>query len=532
MTSKNLTFMNRLPSSDILLIGYEDDENLGLRYIAAFLKKNGVRVKIVPYRRSARKTILTIVQKEKPRLIGFSLIFQRMVNDFGAVITYLRENGVTSHFTIGGHYPTIQYHDVLTAIPGLDTVVRHEGEETLLELYRNVDRPDLWSHVRGIAFRSNDGVVATPPRELIADLDSLPFPLRAKKFRDYLGLGMASVLTSRGCYYDCSFCSIRRFYSDAPGPMRRSRTPSNVIAELSELYTKGVRIFNFRDDDFSMKGKPRQQWIQEFASGLAEKGLSDEILWRISCRVDEVDPGWMRHLMDAGLGFLYLGIESGCEQGLKTCNKHYSENDVYQTLTRLEKADLSFDYGFMLLDPDTDFTSVKKNLEFLQELGKGGRVSVHFTKMLPYAGTPIEARLIKEGRLTGTAASPAYRYGDPRIDLLERFITRSFSHMLFDPQGLVYKFQFAQFSSVVLERFFSDILDFKSYSRSVKALTAECNASVLGTLGAAVRFMEPRTYEDITRDWDVLEQLTKKERNAQVKILAELDRLTPAGPSL
>jgi len=516
-------------SCDILLIGYEDDENLGLRYIAAFLESRNIRVKIIPYRQSALVPVLRSIKKENPRLVGFSLIFQRMVNDFGRLIGYLRQRGVDTHFTMGGHYPTIRYREVLENIPGLDTIVRHEGEETLLDLYQNVGDPGRWHTIPGIAYRDGGEIVATPPRHLITDLDSLPFPVRAKKPRAFLGLGMASILTSRGCSHDCSFCSIRRFYSGAPGPLRRSRTPSNVIRELSGLYQKGIRIFNFRDDDFSMKGRSRVRWIQEFSDGLTRNGLADKIVWRISCRADEVDADRMEQLMAAGLGFLYLGIESGCNQGLTTCNKHYSERDVASTLGVIEKAGLSFDYGFMLLDPDTTFDSVRRNLKFFRILGKRGRVIVHFTKMLPYAGTPVEARLIREGRFYGPPSSPNYKYVDQRISLLERFIDQSFSGMLFDPRGLVYKFQYAQFSAVVLDRFFQDFCDTRSFGNSVRMLTEECNASVIRTLENAVKFMQHSEYPEICRDWDYLEELTGNELATQARILPDLDYLISAG---
>ena len=146
-------------SCDVMLIGYENQENLGLRSIAAFLDQNGVRVKLQPCHDTAKESILLRTQREQPKLIGFSLIFQRMLYDFANLISYLRQNGVKAHFTIGGHFPTFQYEEILKTIPGLDSVVRHEGEYTLLELFRNLDRPGFWAQINGIAYRQGREII-------------------------------------------------------------------------------------------------------------------------------------------------------------------------------------------------------------------------------------------------------------------------------------------------------------------------------------------------------------------------------------
>ena len=512
-------------SCDILLVGYEDEENMGLRYIAAYLKDHNVRAEIEPYRKSARDAILERIRKERPEIVGFSLIFQRMLPDFKGLIEYLRDNGVNAHFTIGGHFPTIESYKILEMIPGLDTVVRHEGEETLLELYRNLNNPDFWQQIKGIAFRTANNIKVTTPRPLIMDLDSLPFPVRNDELMTHMGLGLASILTSRGCYYDCTFCSIREFYSDAPGPRRRTRSPGNVVTELTQLFEKGVRIFNFRDDDFSLK---RGQWIEDFARELEKTGLSDQILWRVSCRVDEIDAEMVSMLKAVGLSFIYLGIESGCSQGLKTFNKHYKLNELYRTLEILEKTKMNFEYGFMLLDPDTNFNSVKDNILFLKELGKGGRVVVHFTKMLPYAGTPIALKLKEEGRLRGTIDSPDYSYVDPRVNLLEVFLSQSFNHMFFEPEGLVHRLQSAQFNSIVFDKFFYYQFDVGAYSESLKNLIKKCNDHTLDTISLAEKFMEENSYQDILNNRDVLKELTEKSLKTQSIMEAELDNLNPA----
>ena len=95
---------------------------------------------------------------------------------------------------------------------------------------------------------------------------------------------------------------------------------------MSRLYRRrGVQVFIFKDDDLFTGGERQRQWVRDFAAALRGSELAGRAIWRISTRVDEVDPGMLRDLMSAGLRALYLGIESGCGSGLRTCGKSFGE---------------------------------------------------------------------------------------------------------------------------------------------------------------------------------------------------------------
>lgn len=513
--------------SEIVLIGYEEEENLGLRSIVAFLEKQGIRAEIEPYTKSSERRILRKIRRSDPRIVGFSLIFQRMLLEFAALAKYLRLHGVTAHFTMGGHFPTIEYAKTLELIPELDTVVRHEGENTILELYHSLDNPDLWLKIKGIAFRKNGKVQVTAPRPLISDLDSLPFPTRRANTQKHRGIGLCSILASRGCYYDCSFCSVREFYHSAPGPKRRSRSPSNVALEMEHLFRNGIRIFKFIDDDLGMKTKSQKDWISEFACELKRRHMAEEILWRISNRIDELDIDCLSMLKEVGLTFLYIGIESGNNQGLKTCNKNYSVDDIYRALGILEKVDMNFDYGFMMLTPDSTLKSIEEDLRFLRNLTLNGRVIVHFTKMFPYVGTPISERLKREGRLEGTIDFPNYRFIDPRLDIMEIFLAKSFHNAIFETNGVVNKLRMLIFDVEVLNRFFAEKYDTEKYEKSIRDLVIRYNESALETIELALRFMKKHDYGDILYYWDTFEFLVQQELEAQSQISASIEMLVP-----
>jgi anaerobic magnesium-protoporphyrin IX monomethyl ester cyclase len=202
-------------SHPVLLVGFQRHSNLGIGYLAASLQRQGYGAKIFDFEAN-RQEILDAALALNPVLIGFSLIFQSYIPWFGSLIRYLRENGVRSHFTMGGHFPSLSYQHTLELIPELDSVVRFEGEETLLELVDVLSVGGAWQGLPGLAYRKDFDVVATPMRHLVDDLDSLPYPVR--EFNSdgaILGRNMTPMLASRGCARTCSFCSIHMFYRTA-----------------------------------------------------------------------------------------------------------------------------------------------------------------------------------------------------------------------------------------------------------------------------------------------------------------------------
>jgi anaerobic magnesium-protoporphyrin IX monomethyl ester cyclase len=96
----------RNTSRPVMLIGFQEQANLGLGYLASTLRREGYRVAVFDFEQE-RERILAAAKSLNPVLIGFSLIFQFYVDRFGALIRYLRDNGVTCHFTMGGHFPAI-----------------------------------------------------------------------------------------------------------------------------------------------------------------------------------------------------------------------------------------------------------------------------------------------------------------------------------------------------------------------------------------------------------------------------------------
>ena len=120
-------------SRPVMLVGFQHQGNLGLGYLAAVLREQGYSVRVVDIEQPPSE-ILRIAQEINPILIGFSLIFQFFVDRYAALLYVLRAHGIDCHFTMGGHFPSLSFQQTLELVPELDSVVRFEGEVTLLEM--------------------------------------------------------------------------------------------------------------------------------------------------------------------------------------------------------------------------------------------------------------------------------------------------------------------------------------------------------------------------------------------------------------
>src|SRR5580698_1217838 len=464
---------------DVALIGYQDQGNLGMGYLAAAAHVRGHRVEMFDIRDGVDR-IVERFEGHSPLVIGFSLIFQAFLPQFRKFALELRAAGIVSHFTMGGHFASLCHEEALAHFPEIDSVVRYEGEQTLVELVERVKARADWRNLDGIAYLDAGNVVTNPARALVPDLDSLPFPYRPYEPERMGGFATLPVLASRGCARTCSFCSIHTFYRTAPGKVVRVRKPAKVVEEMLDLERKyGVRVFLFQDDDFPLWKAVGRRWATELAARLHESGLAERAIWKISCRAEYVEPELFAMLRDAGLFLVYMGIESGTEAGLDVLHKQISAERNLEAIETLKRLGIAFGYGFMLFDPSTTFESIRENLHFLRKMVGDGTAGAVFSRMLPYGGTPIRDQLKKEGRLRGDITRPDYVFLDPRINDFHRQLVglvRPWVH----GEGLSYQLSYVVDEFEMICRLVPGVTGGEAYRASLKALTRQSNERLLG----------------------------------------------------
>ncbi|MEB3334364.1 MAG: radical SAM protein [Cyanobacteriota bacterium] len=520
----------RVPVLDVLLVGYDNQENLGLRSILAYLRSRGCTAELVPANGGVEDpAVVEAIVARPARIVGFSIIFQYSTSEFRRLLARLRERGVRSHFTAGGHFPSLQPEVVLELIPDLDSVVRYEGEAVFLELLSKVDQPERWQEIGSLAFRQAGELILNPPRPLFTDLDTLPRLVRDAQPRfTSTGVSLASILGSRGCPFNCSFCTIRQFYEAPGGELRRLRSPEAVVDEMAELHrSRGVRMFVFQDDDFPVR-TPGNSWLPAFHSALEARGLVGKVFFKISCRVDDINARTLEAMVKHGLIAIYFGIESGNPLGLSILNKQVSVQRNLASIQLVKQYDLALAAGFMLFDPASTFASVRENIAFLREIGGDGFYPVNFCKMLPYAGTPIERRLREDGRLKGTLEQPDYSLLDPELDSYAFIVQQIFSQRNFSGDGLQVALQEANFNERLNRAV--GLADPSVNLRSpLTDLIRQANQVALRTLEDLLALVEQQGMDALLDNREQLLQLSQREWEEEARLEIALHKLDSGG---
>src|SRR6266542_3940498 len=284
----------------ISLVGAELEENLGLRYMASALERDGHEVDIVPFNsEDDLASAVGQISKAEPGIVGLSMVFTGRAREFCHLAQALRDEGYRGHIVAGGHFASFNCERLLEDFPPFDSIGLGEGEELICALADHLDRI---AEIPGICYRGADGaLVINPSKGNPANLDALPFPKRTT-FHEYFGKPIASILSSRGCWRNCAFCSINAWYERGGGKKFRVRGIDNIVAEMKELYFKhGVRIFNFQDDNFFLPNAEKAlRRFEALRDGLKREGV-ERIAIAVKARPDSITVDSIRVLDELGL---------------------------------------------------------------------------------------------------------------------------------------------------------------------------------------------------------------------------------------
>jgi anaerobic magnesium-protoporphyrin IX monomethyl ester cyclase len=258
---------------------------------------------------------------------------------------------------IGGPHPTFMYEEMLADDANdVDFILRGETEETLVDLMATLDAGGSPEDVKGIAFKADGKLVATPMRPHIADLDQLEVAWHLLDWEDYhynvepWGR-MASVLTSRGCMMGCAFCSQRLFWRGD----WRARRPENVVAEIRHLVEAHEVEFITLIDAYPTNDRDRWEKILDL---LIEAHLPVHLL--IETRVEDIirDADILPKYHDAGIIHVYLGAETSTDEMLNSLNKGTTIDQNQQAIELLKANDIMIEASFMIGFPGETWDTI------------------------------------------------------------------------------------------------------------------------------------------------------------------------------
>ncbi|MEI7934890.1 MAG: radical SAM protein [Chlorobiaceae bacterium] len=360
---------------------------IGVCYLAAAVQHD-VESLVMPdnyYNYGIFDSLRTLLKKSPIDLVAIS----SMTGAFNQAEQLARIAKEAGKFVVmGGFHPTALPEEVLK-LNCVDVVVIGEGEHTFRELVLNGPSRD----VKGIAYREGGGIVYTSPRDIIADIDSIAFPLRSLRPQRYGEKGdsysIDTIYTSRGCPWSCSFCA-----NDQMHKSWRGRSAENVVEEIALLHDpKSKKLLKIWDANF-LTNISRAEKICDM---MIERGLTN---FRIMTESRAKDLVRAERILDKlsriGLSKVGLGIESPNEATLALMNKKNSLNDVARAIDLCSKNKIGAE-GYFIIGHYTE--SIQDTLaypEFAKSLGL--RQSL-FMVMTPYPGTGIFNEYKNEGKI-------------------------------------------------------------------------------------------------------------------------------------
>lgn len=358
--------------------------NLG--YIGAALIQNNHTVELWDYNVEpfTMDSFTARVRESKPDMLGLSCMTLNIKN--GNKLAEVAKQHLKNVFCIvAGAHSTALPAQTLEEFPFFDAVIVGEGEETIIELCKKLEKKQSLHKTLGMCHRSNGKIILEPQRPLIDNMDSISFPNRdlGKKelyIRSHVSRGISrkflnvlEIIVSRGCPYECIFCASHLAYKRRT----RYRSLDNVFAEIKECMEKyGINHVTILDDTFTLN-KPL---VKEFCHRIKELGIT----WNCDTRVDQVDQEMLNIMADAGVIKISFGIEAGSSRIMELIKKQITPELVIEAFRMARKAKIKLVEGTFMIGSHIDETEedVNETIRLIRKI-KPDLISLAIVTPLP-----------------------------------------------------------------------------------------------------------------------------------------------------
>ena len=444
---------------------------LGLVYIAGYLRANGIEIQVLDLAalRYQDDQARAAISASNADLVAMAATTNTIMEAYN-LAKMTKKVLPHAKIAVGGPHPTMEPIRTLKECAELDFCIISEAEETMLELSRALQDNTSVKTILGISYRDeqeNGLVKVTPARPLIQDLDKLAFPARdLLPLQKYWTPGVrrypfATMMTSRGCPYSCTFCSNFR----TQGKQFRYRSPENVLAEIDELVNKyGVKEINIIDDNFTfMPGR-----VKEICDLLIKRNYDLILKTGNGIRSDRVNLPMLKHMKKAGFYLVAFGIESGNPEILKKMRKGETKEQIRQSVKWAKQAGLITEGFFMFGNEGEGRKEMLQTIEFAKELDLN---IAQFQVYTPVPGSPYYEKIMKDGRVFSQKwedfnafNEPLFEYGESRFSLMMEMQQRAYREYYFRPRIILKKFM--------------EVRNLKQFNAFVKAGIAVAKMSV------------------------------------------------------
>lgn len=412
----------------LYLPDYRGSFHHGIAYIMSFLKDNGHNVSLLHLLELlSDKEFLERVKSSSPGLIAFTS-FTHQFREVKRLVSVLKKN-LSTPIICGGVHCTIDPRRALLE-SDLDMVCIGEGEEAMLELANAMQKGNDYTNIRNIWLKRNGRIIENPIRPLLEDLDCLPFPdwgtFHYESLTEANTFKWASLLATRGCPRNCSFCCNHALRSVYPNKNKyvRIRSAAKVIEEIEVMLKRypGLKAVHLLDDTVGLY----EDWLEEF-SYLYKTRIS--LPMHCNSRVEIVNNDRKLDCFKRmGVETIRLGVESGDEAIRRVLNSQLSNEEIIRAIKRCRESDIKvLSYNMVGLP----FEDMGKILKTIRVNVRAGTDVIHVSIFQPYPNTDLYKLCVKEGFIKDGQLSEGYF---DRPILKQRRLSKNsviFSHRFF-----------------------------------------------------------------------------------------------------
>jgi len=348
---------------------------LGLAYIASVLKENNYDVEILD-----KNVDIKPVNYSDYSVVGIS----SLTPTYPEALKIAKDAKMSGATTVmGGYHATFLDEDVLNT--GLiDYVVRGEGEYVFRDLVKHINKKKPIEGINGISYKSNGKIIRTPNALPPNPIDNLPFParelLKLDKYHTHLNeMPMTTMITSRGCPFNCFFCSSSLF----AGRRWRARSPESVVDEIEQLkYDYGYNAVDFMDDNFTLDSARTIAISEE----IIKRKL--DISWWALSRADIIvrNEDMVKKMAESGAYMIFIGMESPDDTILKFYHKKEGKEIFVKAVKLLKKYGIRVWASFMFGAVSETKKMINKTISFARKLKAD---AAQFSILTPYPGTAL-----------------------------------------------------------------------------------------------------------------------------------------------
>ena len=351
-------------------------------FIADYLLKRDIDVKIFDLRHDDIKQVLDKISEDEPKYVGISVMTGPQIYNALIISKLIKQEFKEVKIVWGGIHSTILPTQTLQNRL-IDIIIRGEGEKPY---YKLVSGKKI-SQINGLSFKKDKKIIHNPENKLLesSELNKLSIPWELIDPGRYIENGNFNMITSRGCPYKCAFC-----YNALLNNVWRGWTPEKCMQELDKALEFGARKIFFYDDNFFANLKRIKALFTYFKE--------NNIIWKAELRVDRLDYELAEEAKKHGCNQMYFGAESGSQRILNILNKNISITDIIRSAKITKELEIIADYSWMIGIPGETEKDLKMTIKLIKKVKKINPNSEFSIKILfPYPKTAIYQKALDMG---------------------------------------------------------------------------------------------------------------------------------------